>query len=136
MQDTRLFGEYEQDWDAFTLTPWCHPAGSRLGWHTDLLDSGPTRVGAFTWYLNDDWDYDWGGHLQIIDRDHSDVEMVSQASWKGKTPSVSSSIPDVIPPRANRFVAFKSGTWHSVSRVDLTAGDRMRRSIVGFFIKT
>lgn len=135
-QQPEIVGVYGKDWDCFTLTPWCHPVGARLGWHTDHLKDGPVRKAAFTLFLNPTWEYDWGGHLQIIDRPSDEVDMEARPQWKGRAPSLDNPLPVVIPPKPNRLAFFTSGTWHSVSRIDPSAGDTLRQTVVGFLMNS
>lgn len=139
-------GTVGRDWTSVSRTCWSYPAGTQLGWHND----GPTtQTGAFVWYVHPQWGASWGGELLVVDRCASDMVRESLASGavvNGATESrlataAESSVlftgpdPLCVQARPNRIVLFASDTFHTVRRVDPSAGDRLRSSITGFFLR-
>lgn len=129
-----IIGQIEDSFELFehetgekyevTITAWGYPAGSRLSWHND---GGQGRVGAYVYFVHDEWKYGWGGGLAIVDRGTSGVDPDDPYALLETGPS-----PILIRPRSNRLVLFKSYTYHSILRVDCTAGDRLRKTYSGF----
>lgn len=123
------------DWTRFTLTPWIHGVGSQLGWHTDKLEEGPERVGAYVWYVHPVWEFQWGGEFTLINSGlAAGIPAEKAGSWS--QPDVVAHAPDptMVLPRPNRLIIFPTDTYHCVRRIDVTAGDRVRRTLTGFFM--
>ncbi len=141
-----VVGVAERDWSSATRTCWSYPAGTQAGWHNDGPD---TQTGAFVWYMHPRWGASWGGELLVVDSCASD--MVKQSLESGlvvqgatESPLSTDAETDVLfavadplcfQPRPNRMVLLTSDTFHTVRRVDPSAGDRLRSSLAGFFIK-
>jgi hypothetical protein len=136
-----------RDWTHASRTCWSYPAGTQLGWHND----GPaTQTGAYVWYVHPRWGASWGGELLVVDDDASDMVRDALAAGlvsPGDTESWLSTDaesdvlfagPDPLcfQARPNRIVLFASDTFHTVRRVDPSAGDRLRCSVAGFFLKS
>lgn len=127
---SRLAQNFRQGYRV-SLTPWLYPSGTALGLHRDDGDFD----GSFVYYLTREWDVHWGGLLgtvieagqapklarAILDPsvERRSVALSGQGQW--------------IAPAWNRLVLIPSDVRHFISRVDITAGDRVRISIGGFF---
>ena len=71
----------------------CYPSGFGYGWHTDNPKGRDERVISAVFYLNDDWQVNDGGALQIIDKQGNSHEIL---------------------PKANRLIIFDSNLRHQV----------------------
>lgn len=109
-----VVGRENHDWDAIYLSPWVYPPGSALRPH---CDDGPYS-GSFTFFLHDQWELHWGGEL-IAYRMHPASEGLGHA----------------IVPLPDRLALLGPNVFHRVARVDQTAGDHVRISIAGFFLR-
>jgi Rps23 Pro-64 3,4-dihydroxylase Tpa1-like proline 4-hydroxylase len=138
--ETRLFGNPGSDWNMISFTFWQYPVGSGLGWHND---AGRGRQGEFIFYLHPQWDVSWGGELMLLDRDPNAIlKSGGDVSGGMESPSPDATVREIlrscessllaIPPRPNRIVMVKSGTIHSIHRVDQAAGQNVRSTLTGF----
>jgi hypothetical protein len=108
-----VVGQEITDWVAVTTSIYAYSAGTRAMWH----DDGRYYSGAFIYYTHRDWEQNWGGDLLVTE------------------PGSSDGIGTAIFPRPNRLVLVKSGAPHAVSRISTDAGNQIRRSMTGFFVK-
>jgi hypothetical protein len=129
-----VVGKKEEDWNEYFLTPYIYPAGTKISWHNDF-----TYSGAAIFYTHKFWNPNWGGELFLaktsqrteeanpirdsIDRD-SLVPLLNEYGMGS-----------YFSPLPNRLIFTKGKVWHSINRVDSTAGDAVRSSIVAFFVK-
>ncbi|MEU6106707.1 2OG-Fe(II) oxygenase, partial [Streptomyces flaveolus] len=133
-----FFGEAGADWDRISFAFWKYPAGSRLGWHND---AGLGRQGEFILFLHDTWRPSWGGELKLVDEDplpatdaeNAEKDLVLRMEARIARSRTS---PVAIVPKPNRLVMVKADTVHTISRVDHTAGDALRRTLTGFVAKS
>lgn len=136
-----LIGEYGKDWEEIQFTPYLYPDGSKISWHNDF-----GYTGACIFYAHPKWSAHWGGELLVAKTEDGDGEWTSEKSeetWSRNTFSRENhsdflnkqGIGNYIVAKPNRLVFTKGSAWHSVNRVDRTAGDNVRCSVVGFFIK-
>jgi Rps23 Pro-64 3,4-dihydroxylase Tpa1-like proline 4-hydroxylase len=126
-----LIGQQEKDWDEIQFTPYLYPAGTKISWHNDI-----GYTGACIFYAHPQWSAHWGGELQIAKTNNE--EYVSSDSFSREEHSSflnSYGFGTYIVPKPNRLVFTKGSCWHSINRVDSTAGDHVRCSVVGFFTK-
>ena len=108
-----VVGQEVTDWVAVTTSIYAYSAGTRAMWH----DDGRYYSGAFIYYTHQEWEQNWGGDLLVT------------------APGSSNGIGTAIFPRPNRLVLVQSGAPHGVSRISSDAGNRIRRSMTGFFVK-
>lgn len=141
-----LVGQAARDWDRYSVTGWIYPRDTALSLHDD--GSG-VYSGAFTYFLNPHWDIHWGGLLMMLD------PRSSQALQRFKTPQ---NAPDYyrkkwldpaeenafvwepglaqcLFPKRNRIVFIHPDCYHFVTKVNADAGENVRMSYAGFFMK-
>lgn len=139
-----VIGAPIKDWQSVSQTCWTYAAGSQMSWHNDA----GAQTGSFVWYMHPRWGASWGGELLIVDQSASElVKAAIDAGLvrPGQTESLLSTdaesdvlfaAPDpvCIQARPNRIVLIERDTFHTVRRVDPSAGDRSRCSLAGFFL--
>ena len=137
----RLIGKYEKDWAYFFIRPYIYPAESGLRWHTDGKYGA---AGALVYYAHPYWSPYWGGEL-LIDEDLSETDKITASGdFDGAKRSMFSSsqhdatimntgLGQYILPKPNRLVLLKGGPYHTIKKVDSSAGDNIRVTIQGFF---
>jgi len=139
-------GKRGEDWNRISATPYVYPSGTALSWHAD----GSPFTGAFTFYAHPVWKAQWGGELLVADRSrklsysgsatpapHSIEEKLSYRFDK-RAMNEHLSRPGVghfIMAIPNRLVVLAGGNPHKVARVDPSAGDRVRTTVSGFFLR-
>lgn len=126
-----LVGERGKDWEEIQYTPYLYPAGTKISWHND---SGYT--GACIFYAHPQWSSHWGGELMVARVNEN--EYVPSDSFSREEHSTflnNYGFGHYIAPKPNRLVITKGSSWHCINRVDSTAGDHVRCSVVGFFIQ-
>ena len=121
-----------EEWAALTAIAWLYPLGSALSWHTD----SQMYSGAFAFYVHPAWDAHWGGELVF-----ADPSAGLRASARVERSVLSERIAERgigihVMPRPNRLVVLAAGHPHRIARVEPAAGDRVRASISGFFLRT
>lgn len=149
-------GRRGTDWTALTARPYLYPAGTALAWHTDAF----SYSGAFVYYSHRQWGASWGGELLLSDdstagADLGDKYTLSAVMNDGKvvglrrvpTPPaleheqeervlMGAGLGDYVMAKPNRLVIMKAGTPHRIARVDQAAGENVRCSIGGCFLRT
>jgi hypothetical protein len=139
-------GKTGEDWNRISATPYVYPSGTALSWHAD----GSPFTGAFTFYAHPVWKAQWGGELLVADGSrklpysrsatpapHSLEEKLGYRFDK-RAMNEHLSRPGVgrfIMAIPNRLVVLAGGNPHKVARVDPSAGDRVRATISGFFLR-
>jgi len=136
-----IIGKYGKTWEVFNARPTIIPAGSCISWHED----GGAKCGAFVYYAHPKWGGRWGGELLVAEGPVEAVLAEARRVQGNRSPYFESEILDMlldepaigsyISPRPNRLVVLRGGTWHCVRRVEPAAGDNLRVSIAGFFLK-
>lgn len=128
-----IVGVEGKDWYDISLTPYIYPPGTKISWHDDYGYSG-----ACIFYPHKEWSTHWGGELfvaktpkpeeipgfqvtDVVDRQYQSTLL----NYYGMGVYLS--------PLPNRMVFTSGKTWHSINRVDTTAGDHCRCSVVAFF---
>ncbi len=129
------------DWAKIMTRAYVYPRGSALSWHSD---SSRFYQGAFIYYAQPQWNIEWGGELLVSappaapatsgenppepimghrfdNRDYSDLLMNEGHG-------------QFIMPKSNRLVVL-GGLPHRVMPVSSAAGDNVRASIQGFFLR-
>jgi hypothetical protein len=144
-----------QDWNAMTARPYLYPAGTALAWHTDAH----SYTGAFVFYAHPYWSASWGGELLIcdestVDKDLGDKHVLSTVMHDGKIVGlrrlpvppaldhrredevlVGAGLGEFVIAKPNRLVIMKAGTPHRIARVDPAAGENVRCTIGGCFLR-
>jgi len=139
-------GKTGKDWNRISATPYVYPSGTALSWHAD----GSQCTGAFTFYAHPVWKAQWGGELLVAERSgklpysgsatpapHS-LEEKLRYRFDKRAMNEHLSRPGVgrfIMAIPNRLVVLAGGNPHKVARVDPSAGDRVRATISGFFLR-
>lgn len=138
---SNIVGKKGVDWDDFFMTPYIYPMGTKISWHNDYSYSG-----AAIFYSHNFWGNGWGGELFLAKtrREYPSVEdsekdKFSNSILKNRV-GLNSFLNEVgmgtyISPLPNRMVLTRGSVWHSINRVDPSAGDAMRSSVVAFFVK-
>lgn len=136
-----LVGRRGIDWDFYTGRISLYPQGTRLSWHQD----GPGRTGAYTYYVHQKWNVQWGGELLLAIHDELSEESMKWETLERKHQHFNNSLQNnvllqtgmgyFVEPKPNRLIIFSSKVHHMINRVDISAGDQFRTSISGFFIK-
>jgi hypothetical protein len=124
-----VVGSEGTQWAALFLSPWLYPVGSALSLHRD----GGGYSGAFTYFAHPRWDVHWGGELLLLDGVPAAEADLSGAA--GSTGVVGSGLATCVFPRPNRLVLVGPDRPHMITRVDGNAGDRVRTSLAGFFLR-
>ena len=126
----RLIGEQGTDWQTTSVTPWVYPQGTLLSMH----DDGGSVAGAFVFYIHEQWPIRWGGWLAIMHASEDDMLDLAVSEDRAREEgSADYSYGDLIIPVPNRLVVLSPRAKHLISRVDFTAGDRLRMSLNGIF---
>ena len=129
----RLIGEQGADWEVISVTPWVYPQGTLLSMH----DDGGSVAGALVFYIHERWPIRWGGWLAIMHATDDDLLDLAVSEDRARADgSADYSYGDLIIPVPNRLVVLSPRAKHLISRVDFTAGDRLRMSLNGIFHHT
>ncbi len=135
-------GEKGKDWSQFTARAFCFPKGTGLTWH----DDGSQKTGAYIYYAHRHWDANWGGELMLSSSPMPNVRARYAEEYGHLKPEIfnrkreseyllETGFGHFIAPKPNRLVVFRSGTYHKIKRVEDAAGDHIRMSVSGFFLK-
>ncbi|WP_405584720.1 2OG-Fe(II) oxygenase [Streptomyces sp. NBC_01190] len=117
-------GRFGADWHAFSCRSFLYPQGAGLAWHDDSGD----RAASFVFYAHPEWQASWGAELLI------------SAAAPGLRPAeqnahLTTRIGHYVAPRPNRLVVMRSGVPHMIKKVEPHAGDHVRGSVAGFFLR-
>lgn len=141
-------GRPSVDWQSISVTPWVYPAGAGLAVHAD---GEMAYSGGYAYFLHSSWMLHWGGHLLIFDPRTPPRTPHAGLSMSEKLRRVKALLNDeesederfwepglalCVLPKPNRMVFLSPGAPHMVSKVDPSAGDNLRRSLIGFFGRT
>lgn len=139
-------GKPENDWGLFSVTPWIYPSGAGLSWHSD----GARYTGAYIFYAHPEWDAQWGGELLVADEvckltysSHLDLPPLSREerlAYRFDKREMNTHLSQIgmgrfIMASPNRLVVLAGGNPHKITKVDPSAGDRIRATISGFFLR-
>lgn len=128
-----IVGKEGEDWKEMFLTPYIYPSGTKISWHDDY-----GYTGACIFYPHQEWSPNWGGELMIA-RTSNEVQsniIPDMMTRKYIDPVLNQfGMGTYICPLPNRMVFTSGKVWHAINRVDQTAGDNVRCSIVAFFTK-
>ncbi|NEC90108.1 2OG-Fe(II) oxygenase [Streptomyces sp. SID12501] len=117
-------GRFGTDWHAFTCRAFLYPQGSGLAWHDDSGD----RAASFVLYAHPEWQAPWGAELLISGG-------TPGARPEDQNAHLTSRVGHYVAPRPNRLVVLRSGVPHMIKKVEPHAGDRVRGSVAGFFLR-
>lgn len=136
-----VVGKKGEDWNDIIYTPYIYPAGTKISWHDD---TGYT--GACIFYPHQEWSPHWGGELYVAKTpppeeskqlvlNNAKGSIVDTMTRDYVAPLLNAyGMGTYIAPLPNRMVFTSGAVWHAVNRVDVAAGDKMRCSIVAFFL--
>jgi hypothetical protein len=128
---TDIAGAEGVDWVGLFLAPWLYPVGSALSLHCD----GGGYTGSFTFFAHPRWGRHWGGDL-VVSRPGPGATPPARLSGDEGDPSGDDpGIGLCISPRPNRLVVLGADRPHRISRVDVNAGQHVRASVAGFFLR-
>jgi hypothetical protein len=144
----RWAGQPGQEWVALTAAAWIYPVGTALSWHSDSA----LYSGAYTYYAHPSWDPHWGGELMladpgaqqlrelIVDPHSKQPSLADDGLGRFDRSPLSQRVAEVgigacVVPKPNRLVLIAGGHPHRVARVDVAAGQHVRASIAGFFLR-
>jgi hypothetical protein len=132
-----IVGEEGKDWCEIAIRPYIYPAGTKISWHDDY---GYTAACIF--YCHQEWNPFWGGELMLATTPPHDVLDKTVGHDDNINRLYSKQLLNhygfgmYFSPNPNRLLFTKGGVWHAINRVDQSAGDNIRASVVAFFRKT
>ncbi len=123
------------DWERISARAYVYPQGTGLSWH---VDDSELYAGAFIYYAHPDWNAHWGGELLLAEQ-RPGAEALPIMAHRFETEAYSQHLLDpglgrFVMPKPNRMVLL-AGAPHMVARVSPAAGDHVRASVVGFFLR-
>lgn len=142
-------GLVDEGWDRVSARPYVYPHGTALSWHSD---DSERYAGAFIYYAHPRWDVHWGGELLISDpvpghlgeddedeagdEDEQDEPIMA---YRFETEAYSERLLELgvgsfVMPKPNRLVLL-AGAPHMIARVSTAAGQNVRASVSGFFLR-
>ncbi len=131
-------GRFAEDWRCFSARAYLYGRGDALSWHDD--SSG--RAGSYAYFVQPSWSASYGGELHVADASlRPDPCKPAGAAKREVRQSLvtrhllTAGCGRFIVPKPNRLVVMSSGALHAVRRVETDAGDWVRGSISGFFLK-
>jgi hypothetical protein len=139
-------GKVDEEWVLVTAAPWIFPPGTGISWHTD---SG-AHTGAYILYVHPEWEAQWGGELLVAEKacrlfpsglsTPAPYSLEERLRYRFDKRPMSDYLRRVgtgqfISPAPNRLVVLEVGHPHKTSRVDAAAGDHVRASISGLFVR-
>ncbi|NVB41308.1 2OG-Fe(II) oxygenase [Pseudenhygromyxa sp. WMMC2535] len=138
-----LTGLIDPSWERLSARAYVYPRGTGLSWH---VDDHALYAGAFIYYIHPRWDAHWGGELLIAELD--DPEDEDEDEGEGELPIMAyrfeteayserlmaAGCGSFVMPKPNRLVLL-AGAPHMVARVSPAAGQNVRASISGFFLR-
>lgn len=122
------------DWQYLAGRGYIYGAGTSLSWHRD---DHQYYAGAFVYYAHPVWDVQWGGELLIADVEEPTELPVMPFRFDHREYSdtlLESGRGHFVSPRPNRLVILGAQP-HRVSPVTAAAGDHVRASLAGFFVR-
>lgn len=122
--------------------PWLHaacrayvyPVGTGLSWHRD---DHARYAGAFVYYAHPEWNVQWGGELNVAHLE--DPKALPMVPYRFETRAYSTQLMEqglghYILAKPNRLVVLGAQP-HRVAPVLPAAGDHVRASVAGFFVR-
>jgi hypothetical protein len=147
-----LIGHKGEAWNRFSARAYVYPAGTGLSWHHD----SDRYSGAFVYYAHPQWSSQWGGELLVADESCRGLDTrLRVAEWDTHDPTSvqlkrlppqlldepesaalsAVGVGQYIVAKPNRLVILAAGQLHKINAVHPAAGDRVRCSISGFFLR-
>jgi hypothetical protein len=130
-----LLGPDGSSWTHFTVCPYVYPAEAGLGWHTDGHVSG-----AYIYYAHSQWRPHWGGELLVAysETDCAPYTTSSRGILRNEVleSALSQGLGYYFAPLPNRIIFLRAHTPHMIKTVDRAAGDNLRLSLSGFFLRS
>ncbi len=131
-------GVVGDDWSRLSARAYVYPGGSALSWHKDDHE---LYAGAFIYYAHPVWNAHWGGELLVAEEseDSDDSEDLPIMGYRFETESYSeqlmeSGVGRFVMPKPNRLVIL-GGAPHAIAPVTHAAGQNVRASVSGFFLR-
>lgn len=143
---TEWIGRKSIEWEIFTAKPFLFPQGTSLSWHDDSIN----KTGSYIFYAHPYWNVQWGGELFVADKTvnnikSSEMKVTDSTSEKlvgqhfdneyENQKLLEVNIGHYIIPKPNQLIVLSAGNLHMINRVSPTAGNHIRCSISGFFLK-
>lgn len=107
--------------EEFSMMVHVYQPGAELTWHND-----GHLPGAYTFYIHDDWESNWGGELMISDPVKTEVP--SRGVLDHRQDVLDPGMGRYVMPIPNRLVIMEGNEIHKVARAI-----RTRKSFTGFF---
>lgn len=122
-------------WARISARAYVYPRNTGLSWHAD---DHALYAGAFIYYAHPHWNAHWGGELLIAEHDAEDDLPIM--GYRFETEGISGQLMDMgcgnfVMPRPNRLVIL-AGAPHMIARVSPAAGEAVRASVSGFFLRS
>lgn len=120
------------EWDRVSARTYIYPESTALSWHSD---DSELYVGAFIYYAHPEWDAHWGGELMLVDGG-DDLDLMGHrfAAAEYSEALLARGGGQFLFPVPNRLVLL-GGDPHQVAAVRRGAGDRVRATVSGFFLR-
>lgn len=139
-------GNPAKDFDRYSVTSWLYPRGTGLSLHDD---GAGIYAGAFAYFVSPYWDIHWGGLLMMLDKqiNHNlqfhkkkvDPGHYYRKKWIDPTEEnaflYDPGFAKCIFPKRNRIAFISPDAYHFVTKVTEDAGDNVRMSLAGFFMR-
>lgn len=130
-------GLIDEGWDRVSGRPYVYPRGTGLSWH---VDDHELYAGAFIYYAHPRWDVHWGGELLLAELPADEaLDELPIMAYRFATEAYSAALLErgcgrFIMPKPNRLVLL-GGAPHMVAPVRAAAGQQVRASVSGFFLR-
>ncbi len=129
---TRLVGD---GWQHLSARAYVYPRDTALSWH---VDDHALYAGAFVYYAHPQWNAHWGGELLIAELDESTDELPIMG-YRFDTEPFAERLAEpgyghFVQPRPNRLVVLGAAP-HAIARISPAAGQHVRASVAGFFLR-
>jgi len=120
-------------WRRISARPYVYPHGSGLSWH---CDDSELYAGAFIYYAHPHWNAHWGGELLLADDPDQDLPIMAHRFENEAYSEIlmQQGAGRFIAPKPNRLVIL-GGAPHAVAPVSSAAGQYVRASVSGFFLR-
>lgn len=123
----------DDSWNRLVARPYVYPRETGLSWH---VDDHELYAGAFIYYAHPVWNAHWGGELLVGETDGQELPIMG---YRFETEPYSEQLLEVgcgnfIMPKPNRLVLL-SGAPHMVAKVSSAAGQNVRATVAGFFLR-
>ena len=126
------YPDHVGEWNDIDIHTHLFGRGTKITWHMDTHSAG-----SFTWYFHETWSTYWGGEL-FVPCDQGDASLLTAeaVSFGHAREDAIRSLGTgyYVAPLPNRCILLAPGTCHAVNRVDPSAGDHLRCTVVGFLV--